>query len=260
MSLLSDILAKKREEVTALRRANLPEPPPRRPIALRRSAGEPLRLLAELKRKSPSAGVLSAALDFPERARIYEASGASMLSVLTDATWFDGRFEDLGTVRDASTLPILAKEFVIDEVQLDAARAHGADAVLLIVRFIDDARRLAELVGAAKARQLEPVVEVANEAESGPALDSGAEIVGVNARDLDSLKLDAKGAQILLAKLPSSVVRLHFSSLKTADDVRGVAEGRADGALVGEALMRADDPSELLRAMVRECGRPRDAE
>lgn len=257
MSLLSDILAKKREELSALRTSKLPAPPARRALALRRNPGEPLRLLAELKRKSPSAGALSTALPFPERAELYEVAGAAMLSVLTDATWFDGSFEDLGRIRAVTSVPILCKEFVIDEVQLDAARAHGADAVLLIVRFVADSKRLTELVRAARERELEPIVEIANAAESGAALDAGATYVGVNARDLDSLKLDAKQAQNVLARLPESVVRLHFSSLKTPADVGWVAEGPADGALVGEALMRRDDPSELLQAMVRECGRPR---
>lgn len=259
MSLLSEILAKKREEVCALRNAKWQAPPARRSIALGRHPGEPLRLLAELKRKSPSAGALSTTLDFPERARRYQTAGASMLSVLTDATWFDGSFEDLARIRAATTLPILCKEFVIDEAQLDAARAHGADAVLLIVRFVDDPKRLTELVLAAKARELEPIVEIANEAESGPALDTGATHIGVNARDLESLKLDARRAQDVLSRIPESVVRLHFSSLKTPADVGWVAEGPADGALVGEALMRSEDPSELLRMMVRECGRPRRA-
>jgi indole-3-glycerol phosphate synthase len=255
MSLLAEIRAQKREEITRLRKQTLPVAPERRPISLRREPGKPLGLMAEMKRRSPSAGPLALRLDVSARARAYEEAGACMLSVLTDQRWFDGDFWDLTLAREGSKLPILCKEFVLDECQLDMARSHGADAVLLIVRFIDDAARLGQLVQAALARDLEPVVEIASLDEARVAVDSGAGHVGVNARDLDDLSLDPERARRALEGLPGSVVRLHFSSLKTPDDVGRVAEGPADAALVGEALMRVDDPRELLSAMVRECGR-----
>lgn len=260
MSLLREILAQKRDEIVRLRRQTLPVAPERRSVKLKRGPGEPLALIAELKRRSPSAGPLSTVLDVSARARVYERSGARMLSVLTDRRWFDGDFSDLTLAREATALPILCKEFVIDESQLDMARAHGADAVLLIVRFIEDASRLAELVQAARSRELEPLVEIASDREALVALDSGASLVGVNARDLDDLSLDPERAKRVLSGLPDSVVRLHFSSLKTPDDVGRVAEGQADAALVGEALMRLDDPRELCLDMVRECGRSRAGE
>src|SRR6185295_18463364 len=128
------------------------------------------------------------------RARVYEQAGAAMLSVLTDAEFFDGAFEHLTQARAACALPILCKDFVLDEVQLDAARAFGADAVLLIVRCIEGEARLAELIAAARARQLEPLVEIASDAETRQALDAGAELIGVNARDLDTLAIDVARA------------------------------------------------------------------
>ncbi len=177
-----------------------------------------------------------------------------MVSVLTDEHWFAGSFQDLSRVRERVTLPVLCKEFVIDEVQLDVARAMGADAVLLIVRFIGDAKRLAELVQAAHERQLDPLTEIVTEEEAAIALDAGAELVGVNARDLDTLDIDAERTRRVLGGLPASVVRLHLSSLRTPGDVARVARSGVDGALVGEALMRQDDPRDLLSRMVRECG------
>lgn len=250
MSMLARILARKRLEVSRLAQQPLPIPPARRPVELARAAGQPLRLIAEIKRRSPSAGALDCTLSPAERGARYEAAGAHMISVLTDETFFDGAFAHLTEVRAATTVPLLCKEFVIDERQLDAARAHGADAVLLIVRCLDGAR-LATLVAAAHARDLVPLVEIANEREARLALDAGAELIGVNARDLDTLAMNPALAQAVLASLPKTVTRVHLSGLATPRDVRAIASGPADAALVGEALMRQADPAPLLDALVR---------
>jgi indole-3-glycerol phosphate synthase len=246
---LAEILAQKAEEVLALRkRAFAPGPEPR-PLALRRAPGEPLRLIAEIKRRSPSAGPLSTALDVAQRAAAYERAGASMLSVLSDTRFFDGAFEHVQEARAATKLPILCKEFVIDEVQLDAARAFGADAVLLIVRILP-AERLSSLMRAARERGLTPFVEAVNEVEARIALEAGATLVGVNARDLDTLKMDAARARRTLSALPDGVIAVHLSGLGAPEAVLDVAESTADAALVGEALMREDDPEPLLRRLV----------
>ncbi|HEY3498647.1 MAG TPA: indole-3-glycerol-phosphate synthase [Polyangiaceae bacterium] len=249
MSVLARILAAKAAEVAALRTRKFGAPPARRSLGLERGAGEPLRLITEIKRRSPSAGALSTKLSVVERARAYEAAGASMLSVLCDAPFFDGAFEHLAEARAATSLPALCKDFVLDEVQLDAARSFGADAVLLIVRCLEE-RRVGELVRAARERDLEPFVEIVDEAEGRVALDAGATLVGVNARDLDTLAMDQARAARTLASLPDGVVAVHLSGIGSPEAVASVAQSRAHAALVGEVLMRQDEPGPLLERLV----------
>ncbi len=254
MGVLDEILAHKAEEIEALRARALPNPPPTRPVELRRSTGQRLGLIAEIKRRSPSAGLLSTALQVGPRARAYEAAGASMVSVLCDARFFDGSYEHLQEARQACALPLLCKDFILDEIQLETARAHGADAALLIVRCIGP-NRLASLIEASQAHGLTPLVEVVDETESRAALDAGADLIGVNARNLDTLAMDPSRAALVLEALPTSVTKVHLSGLRTPRDVRQVARGPADAALVGEALMRLDDPTALLREMNDAAGR-----
>lgn len=249
MGVLAEILQNKRSELPALRRLPLPPAPPLRPVRLARAAADGLRFIAEIKRRSPSAGPLSTQLSVAERASAYERGGAHMISVLCDATFFDGAYEHLAQARAATTLPILCKEFIIDEVQLDLARAHGADAVLLIARCLAPSR-LHELAQGATERGLEVLAEVHAPAEVPVVLGAGARLVGVNARDLDSLVMHAEQARRVLAELPAGVTRVHLSGLSSEDHVRGVAASRADAALIGECLMRQDDPTELLTRLV----------
>jgi indole-3-glycerol phosphate synthase len=256
---LEQILESKRREVEAL--AKIPcvrrvEGRARGHVVdvLRRGAGEPLRLLTEHKRKSPSAGPLPSELSPGERAVRYADSGAAMISMLTDRPFFDGSWDHLVEARTAleragHRTPLLAKEFVIDERQLEEAEACGADAVLVIVRIVDDAV-LFSLVDGARELGLEPLVEVANEAELERALAAEATLIGVNARDLDTLAMDAERAARVLAAIPETCVPLHLSGVKTPDDIRRLAATKAHGVLVGETLMRENDPGPLLRAMV----------
>jgi indole-3-glycerol phosphate synthase len=244
--MLNEILANKRAELPGLRKRALPAPPALRRVDLSRAAGQPLRLIAEIKRRSPSAGALSTKLGVPERARAYEDGGAAMVSVLCDAVYFDGAYEHLALARSATTLPLLCKEFVLDEVQLDAARAFGADAILLIVRCLTPLR-LAQLVAAATARGLVSLVEVHAPEEVPVALDAGATLIGVNARDLETLEMDAPRARRVLESLPDGVTRLHLSGIHTPDQLAELARSTAHAALLGETLMRLDDPRDLLR-------------
>ena len=250
MGVLDSILQSKRAAIAELRGRRFPAAPSRRAVALKRASGEPLRLIAEIKRRSPSAGALSTRLSVAERAAAYERSGASMVSVLCDSAFFDGGFEHLSEARDACALPLLCKEFVIDEAQLDAARSYGADAVLLIVRCLTP-ERLSALHRAALERELVPFVEVATEDEVRSASDAGATMIGVNARDLDTLAMDAARAERILHGLPAGVTRVHLSGLHRPEDVARVAAGPAHSALIGEALMRLDDPEPLLTSLVR---------
>lgn len=253
MSILQTILATKRAELPDLRRRKLPSPPAPRPWSLRRDAGTPLRLIAEIKRRSPSAGPLSTLLGVEERAVAYASGGASMISVLCDETYFDGSFEHLARARSACSLPLLCKEFVIDECQLDAARAYGADAVLLIVRCLEP-RSLARLIGACFERSLIPLVEVHSPSEVPVAIGAGAALVGVNARNLDTLEVRPEQAASVLESLDEGVVRLHLSGIHTPEQIRRVAATRTDAVLVGESLMRRDDPLPLLLALARAAG------
>jgi indole-3-glycerol phosphate synthase len=225
---------------------------------LRRSPGDPLRLIAENKRKSPSAGSLSLALTPEARAIAYAEGGAALISVLCDEPFFGGSWDHIVNVRRAletagHRTPILAKEFILDERQLLEAHACGADAVLFIVRILtgEDLKRL---VARAFELNLEPLVEVATEDELAVAVDSHAQLIGVNARDLDTLAMDAARTQRVLAAIPSRCVPLYLSGLKVPADVTLVAQSRTHGALIGEALMRLDDPSELLRDFVQAAG------
>lgn len=249
MGVLAEILAEKAETLAELRGQKLPEAPARRAISLQRRPGDALRLIAEIKFRSPSAGPLSTALSVAERAKAYERGGASMVSVLVDRRFFAGAWEHLTEARAASTLPVLCKEFVLDELQLDAARSYGADAVLIIVRCVPK-QRVRALVEGARARELEPFVEITNDDEARIALDAGATLIGVNARDLDTLAMDPVRAQKTLAALPDAVTSVHLSGLSTPADVQKVRESRAHAALVGETLMRVSDPEPLLRSLV----------
>ncbi len=253
MGVLDSILEQKQLDVAALAQRELPPPPARRSLTLSRRPGEPLHLIAEIKLRSPSAGALSRELSVAERARAYEEAGASMISVLTDSKFFEGDWAHLAEAKRATTLPILCKEFVISERQLDAARAFGADAVLLIVRCLT-AERVVELVSAARQRELEPLVEVATHDEARLALDAGAKLVGVNARDLDTLEMQPERAARVLRSLPSWTVPVHLSGLGSPEDVARVAHSGASAALIGEALMRRADPKPLLSAMCAQAG------
>lgn len=251
---LDAILAQKRLEIAELKQQPWPTPGPApRPLSLRRAPGEPLSLICEIKRRSPSAGPLNQTLSVVERAQSYAAHGADMLSVLTDARFFGGAFEHIAQIRAANIpAPILCKEFILDPIQLDWARASGADAVLLIVRCVGP--RLGELLRATRERGLEALVEVTCDAEAELALGAGATLIGVNARDLDSLQMDVEGAARVLSALPAETVRVQLSGLRHGADVAKVAAGPADAALIGETLMRLDDPSQLLKELRAAAG------
>jgi indole-3-glycerol phosphate synthase len=257
---LASILASKKREIKQLEQQTCETRfpwEPRKNVAssLRRRAGEPLRLIAENKKKSPSAGELSSILSTAARVVRYASSGATMVSVLCDEPFFGGSWDDVADARAALaragySVPVLAKEYILSERQLFEARACGADAVLLIARILEkDA--LKQLFTQTTGLGMEAVVEVATEEELEGAVSAGATIIGVNARDLDTLVMDPERASRVLAAIPDTCVPLYLSGLKGPDDVRRIAETRAHGALIGETLMREDDPKDALVAMVR---------
>ena len=265
MGVLEQILASKRREISerlplalsasktaSLRKpsiANLCEQLARRP-------GEPLRLLAEIKRRSPSAGPLSTLLSVAERAQCYARGGVAVISVLTDQEFFGGSFDDLRTVAETVSTPVLCKDFVLDARQIQQAAEAGATLILLIMRIVPDDASLRALTDAARERGLEPLFEVATEAELERALTMNPRIIGVNARDLDTLTMNQDQAAAVLQQIPHDVIALHLSGLHAPADIRAIASSRADGALVGEALMRCDDPTLLLSHLMQATGEP----
>jgi indole-3-glycerol phosphate synthase len=257
---LERILTTKRAEIDALRARGAGETAHTArevPAALRDARS--LRIIAEVKLKSPSGGVLAAGSEVASRARAYARGGAAMVSVLCDGPFFGGSYDDLASVRaaldaDGLALPLLAKEFVLDDVQLARAREAGADAALLIARIVPPAT-LQTLVLACRARSLEPFVEVASDDELRLALGTGARVIGVNARDLDTLVVDVPRAERILAAIPPDRVAVHLSGVRDPEDIDRLARGRADAVLVGESLMRAADPSELLKRMLAGAAR-----
>jgi len=235
-----------RTERAALRRAAENAPPPR--PWLPAFAGAHVAVIAEVKRRSPSAGAIAEGLAPAAHARAYVAGGAAAISVLTDGPHFGGSLADLAAVRDAVSVPLLRKDFIVDEVQLHEARMHGASAVLLIVRALDPSA-LDDLAAQARALGLARLVEVHAPAELDRALRVGPETVGVNARDLETLRVDVRGSAAVLRALPPGVVAVAESGLATRTDVEQVAGWGADAVLVGTSVAGAADPAGAVRAL-----------
>ena len=213
--------------------------------ALRR---EFVAVIAEIKRASPSAGALRADLDAGLRAAAFEKAGAQAISVLTEPTRFGGSLADIRSAREASRLPILKKDFHTSPEHLLQAKALGASAALLIVRAVPPTV-LRESIAAAREAGLELLVEVHREGELELALDSGATIIGVNARDLETLGIDSKVHFRLIPKIPASVIAIAESGMSTRLDVERAAETGADAVLIGSGLSRAADVDAVLRSL-----------
>ena len=221
---------------------------PRRPLAA--ALGQPgLSLIAEHKRSSPSAGVIREDLTLEEVVGAYERGGASALSVLTEGPSFGGSLEDLLAARSASSLPILRKDFIVDPYQLHEALASGADAVLLIVAALTR-NDLASLHEHALALGLDALVEVHDAEELEVALSAGAELVGVNNRDLRDFSVDVTRTSLLMRQVPAGVTVVSESGIASAEQVRVLGREGVSAVLVGESLMRAEDPAAALRALI----------
>ncbi len=261
---LSEILARTRRENLRRRkhvkamRPLLREPQPERSergiAVLRRAAGEPPSVIAEVKFRSPSAGAIRrwAPGEGVRVARAYERGGASVISVLADAPDFGGSPLLVRRISESVSIPVLFKGFVIDPVQVDLAFDVGASLVLLLVRALGD-KVLESLIAHARALGMEPVVEAANAEEVDRAVALSVTVIGVNARDLQTFQVDLPMAHECVARIPPDRVAVFMSGVRTSDDFRKVAQGRADAVLIGESLMRAEDPgvrlSELLRSV-----------
>jgi indole-3-glycerol phosphate synthase len=257
MSFLSEILARKRTEVATRRETTSASAlelrirglPPTRSLAAALSlAPGPMQVIAEIKRASPSLGSIDATVDAPALGQRYAEAGAAGISVLTDGPGFGGSLEDLAAVRAAVSCPLLRKDFHVDPYQLLEARAHGADAVLLIVAALSPGQ-LAELLHAAASLHLDALVEVHDASELEIALRAGAALVGINNRDLASFTVDLSTSERLLPLLPPGVRGVAESGVKGLAEARRLHRAGARNLLVGEALVRAEDPAALLRAL-----------
>jgi indole-3-glycerol phosphate synthase len=253
---LATILARKWAEIEALRprsaelRAAATDLPPPRGWADALRQADRVTLIAELKRRSPSAGPLRADLDPRALVRVYEAAGAGAISVLTDRD-FDGVLGDLQKAREAVSLPVLRKDFILDPVQLYESRAAGSDAVLLIVRALSD-EQLAELLGLATELGLGVLVEVHDAEELRRALEVNSPVVGINNRDLRTFatRLDITGG--LVGAVPADRVLVSESGIEAPEQVRKLGERGVDAVLVGQALVSRDDPGDLARELAAQ--------
>jgi len=214
--------------------------------ALARKGG--FNVIAECKRRSPVNGLLRAAYAAADLARSYEGAGAAAISVVTEPTFFDGALAHLGAVRSAVRLPLLRKDFVVDEYQLVEARAAGADAVLLIVAVLGD--RTAAFVRRTADMGLAAVVEVHAREEIDVALDAGADLIGVNSRDLRTMSVRSETCAELVGRVPAGVTAVAESGIRTSGDLARLRALGYSAFLVGERLVRSPDPGEALRELM----------
>jgi indole-3-glycerol phosphate synthase len=205
-------------------------------------------LVAEFKRRSPGAGEIRPGADVAEVVRAYERGGAAALSILTDETNFGGSLDDLRAARAASELPILRKDFIVDPYQLVEAAAYGADAVLLIVAALHD-EDLAELNDRARGLDLDTLVEVHDEDDLERALALGADVIGINNRNLSDLSVQTSTTPRLMPDVPAGKTVVAESGYETAEQVRDLDRMGVDAVLIGETLMRADDPEAKAREL-----------
>jgi indole-3-glycerol phosphate synthase len=251
-SVLERIVSETRHEVERRKRARPQPPASERPApsgAFRAALLTPeIGVIAEFKRRSPSAGTLREAPDLDAVVSSYVAGGAVALSVLTEGPNFGGALEDLRRAREICALPLLRKDFIVDPYQLHEALAAGADAVLLIVAALAPPE-LQALHEQARALGLDAVVEVHDERESELALAAGAEIVGVNNRDLRDFSVDIARTERLLGAMPPGVVVVSESGIAAPEQLHRLRERGVHAVLVGETLMRAPDPAAALRAL-----------
>ncbi len=247
-TVLDKIVATKREEIAAAKRAR-PESllrdqaaaaPPVRNFFAALAAGGPIRLIAEVKKASPSRGVIREQFDPVDIATTYQRHGASCISVLTDEQYFQGSLDYLRRVRSAVELPVLRKDFILDSYQLFEARAAGADAVLLIAECLDDCN-LRKLHNEAVALGMSPLVELYEPENLQRVFDAGATLIGINNRDLRTFETDLDHTLRLRDRIPDQCVLVSESGIRTRADVELLQSAGVDAILVGETLMASPD-------------------
>ncbi len=256
MNRLEEILRVKREEIKRLqpRAGELDREAQSRTDfrdfrAALQLADEKIAVIAEIKKASPSAGVIAKSFDPVEIARNYERHGANAISVLTDAQFFQGKLQYLADVRRAVSIPLLRKDFILDEIQIAESATNGADAILLIVAALEQ-QQLVDLLSAAASRHLDALVEVHTPDELHRALNAGAKIIGINNRNLATFVVDLAVTEELCREVPDEIVLVSESGIKTPQDMARAKACGVDAVLVGEALMRREISIEQLRAII----------
>ena len=253
--ILQRIVETKRAEVEELRRGftglrdRAEDAPPARDFVGSLRGGDGVAVIAEIKRRSPGAGDIRTDLDPLRLGPRYETGGAAALSVLTDVEYFGGSLEDLAAVRGLVKIPVLRKDFVIDESQVYEARAAGADAILLIVRILDDLKLLS-LRTLAEDLGMSVLVEAHDGAEVDRGLAAGAQLLGINNRNLRTFETRIDVTLSLAARVPPGVVLVSESGIHAPADVQSVGESGVDAVLVGESLLRQEDPGAGVTALV----------
>jgi indole-3-glycerol phosphate synthase len=224
------------------------QPLPSFHAALERQPGEGIKVIAEVKRSSPSRGPIRPDLVLEDLVRCYERGGACAVSVLTEPEFFGGSLDDINRACSVTALPVLRKDFILDPYQLLEARAAGAGAVLFIAYLLADGT-LTHLLSQADGLGLEALVEVHDEGELGAALDAGAGIIGINNRDLKTLEVDLETTRRLAALVPDTKVLVSESGYMQAGQMAGLTDLGVDAVLVGEFLVKQDDPERVLKEL-----------
>ena len=256
--ILSKIINEKRKEVDAARakmpEANLKELARKIYVksAFKRNIGRPhhIDLIAELKKASPSKGIIRGDFNPLKIALTYQANGASAISVLTDERFFEGKLETLRELKGKITLPILRKDFIIDEYQIYESVYWGADAILLIANILTE-EEISNFYKLAKSLGMDVMVEVHSEEDLEKAIKSGAAIIGINNRDLSTFKVDLSATQRLIRLIPPNKIKVSESGIKTYEDVMFLKSLGVDAVLIGEAFMIADDIAAKMREIMR---------
>ncbi len=248
-NVLQRILEEKQKEIARRKERGLFFRPfwdaPRR--SLKKALSTPgIQIIAEVKRASPSKGLIAQDWDPVAQAKRYQQGGAAAISCLTDEPFFKGHLEYLAALRQAVNLPLLRKDFILDPCQIEEARAFGADAVLLIVAALSP-ERLSQLLTETHRLGLEALVEVHDEEELEIALSCGAPIIGINNRNLRTFEVSLETTLRLIKRIPQGTVVVSESGIKDKKDLEQLAQAGVEAALIGETLMRAPDPTELLR-------------
>ncbi len=253
-SRLIEIIETKKQEVAQLKRNGISSPGQRRIPGIRDfsyAISQPgrINLIAEIKFASPSAGMIREKTDPLKIGRIYEQAGSAAISLLTDQKFFHGHLENLPGVKQAVTLPVLRKDFIIDEIQIREALVWGADAILLIVRILSEAQ-LKELLHISHEKGLAALVEVHDREDLEKALDAGAVIIGINNRDLDTFEINLQTTQKLAAQIPEGHIIVGESGIHSPKDIEGLKELKVNAVLIGSALMSSSDIESKTREMV----------
>src|SRR3979411_836052 len=218
---------------------------------LRRVAQDGTAIIAELKKASPSRGLIRGDFRPSELARELERAGAAALSVLTDEQFFQGSLDYLRQASSSSSLPCLRKDFIVDEFQIVEARASRADAILLIVAALDQ-RELVSLAGIARAQDLDILCEAHDEQELQRALDAGCDLIGINSRNLRTFEVNLETASRLVEKMPATCVRVAESGIQSGADLARLRSAGYEAFLIGESLMRAERPGDALAKLIEE--------